>query len=89
MVKNSPANAGDARFNPWVKRIPWRRKWQPTPVLLPGEAHGQRSQVGFSPQSRKESDMTEHTHEPAVLCTAGLGVGMGRTQPQAHPLRPG
>ena len=37
------------RFNPWVRKIPWRRKWQPTPVLLPGESHGQRSLVGYSP----------------------------------------
>ena len=38
-------------------RIPWRRKWQPTPVFLPGESHGQRSLVGYSPWGRKESDM--------------------------------
>jgi len=36
-------------FNPWVRRIPWRRQWQPTPVFLPGEFHGQRSLVGYSP----------------------------------------
>ena len=36
-------------FHPWVGKIPWRRKWQPTPVFLPGESHGQRSLVGFSP----------------------------------------
>ena len=49
VVKNLPANAGDAtlRFNPWVGTIPW--KWQPTPVFLPGESHGQRSLVGYSP----------------------------------------
>ena len=35
-------------FNPWVRKIPWRRKWQPTPVLLPGKSHGQRSLVGYS-----------------------------------------
>ena len=35
------------RFNPWVGKIPWRRKWQPTPVLLPGESHGQRSLEGY------------------------------------------
>ena len=43
----------------------WRRKWQPTPVFLPGESHGQRSLVGYSPWGCKESDMTErlkHTH---------------------------
>ena len=37
------------RINPWVRRIPWRRKWQPTPVFLPGKSHGQRSLVGYSP----------------------------------------
>ena len=35
------------RFDPWVRKIPWRRKWQPTPVFLPGESHGQRSLVGY------------------------------------------
>ena len=49
-------------FDPWVRKIPWRRKWQPTPVFLPGESHGQRSLVGYSPWGRKESDMTERTH---------------------------
>ena len=47
------------RFNPWVGKITWRRKWQPSPVFLPGESHGRRSLVGYSPQGRKESDMTE------------------------------
>ena len=42
-------------FDPWVRKIPWRGAWQPTPVLLPGESHGQRSLVGYSPQGRKES----------------------------------
>ena len=42
--------------------IPWRREWQPTPVLLPGQSHGQRSLVGYSPWGRKESDMTEQLH---------------------------
>ena len=46
-------------FDPWVEKIPWRRKWQPTPVLLPGESHGWRSLVGYSPWGRKESDTTE------------------------------
>ena len=49
------------RFDPWVGKIPWRRAWQPTPVFLPRESHGQRSLVGYSPQGRKESDLT-HTH---------------------------
>ena len=45
-------------FDPQVGKIPWRRKWQPTPVLLPGKSHGQRSLVDYSPWGRKESDMT-------------------------------
>ena len=49
-------------FNPWVGKIPWRRKWQSTPVLLPGKSHGQRSLVGYSPQGRKELDTTEQLH---------------------------
>ena len=49
------------RFNPWVRKIPWRRSWQPTPVFLPGASHGQRSLAGYSPWGRKESDMTEAT----------------------------
>ena len=40
-------------FDPWVGKIPWHRKWQPTPVFLPGEFHGQKSLVGYSPQGRK------------------------------------
>ena len=44
-------------MDPWVK-ISWSRKWQPTPVFLPGESHGQRSLAGFSPWGRKELDMT-------------------------------
>ena len=50
------------RFDPWVGKIPWRRKWQPTLVLLPGKFHEQRSLVGYSPQGCKESDMTEQLH---------------------------
>ena len=44
------------RFHPWVGKIPWCRKWQPTPVFLPGKFHGQTSLVGYSPWSHKESD---------------------------------
>ena len=46
------------RFDPWVRKTPWRRKWQPPPVFLPGESHGQRSLVGYSSWDPKESDMT-------------------------------
>ena len=46
------------RFDPWVRKIPWRRKWQPTPVLLLGKSHGWRSLVGYSLCGPKESDMS-------------------------------
>ena len=46
-------------LDPWVRKIPWGRKWQPTPVLLPGKFQGWRSLVGYSPWGRKESDLTE------------------------------
>ena len=49
-------------FDPWVGKIPWRRKWQPTPVLLPGKSHGQRSLIDYSPWGCKESDTTEWLH---------------------------
>ena len=50
--------SGRLRFNPWVGKIPWRRKWQSTLVLLPGKSHGGRSLVDYSPWGCKESDMT-------------------------------
>ena len=46
-------------FDLWVGKTPWRRKWQPTPVFLPGKSHGQRSLAGYSPLGCKESDTTE------------------------------
>ena len=51
-VKNSPANA-EAGFDPWVRKIPWRRKWQPIPAFLPGKSHGQRNLVGYNPSGSK------------------------------------
>ena len=48
-------------FNPWVRKIPWRTKWQLAPVFLPG-TQGQRSLAGYSPRSCKDSDTTERTH---------------------------
>ena len=76
-------------FDPWVGKIPWRRKWQPTPVFLPRASHGQRSLVGYSPWGHKDSDTTEatehthtHTHTHTLLrielvpeiCDKGLDV---------------
>ena len=60
VVKNMPANAGDVGSIPGSGRSPGEgRKWQPTPVFLPGKFHGQRSPAGYSPRGGKESDMTE------------------------------
>ena len=50
------------RFDPWVGKIPWRRKWQPTPIFLTGKFHGQRRLVGYSAWGCKELDTTEHMH---------------------------
>ena len=52
-------------LNLWVGKIPWRRAWQPTPVFLPGESHGQRSLTGYSPWYFKESDTTEQLNAHA------------------------
>ena len=60
--KNMPANAGDTRDAgpiPGWGRFPWKRKWQPTLVFLPGKSHEQRSLVSYSPERHKEPDMTE------------------------------
>ena len=44
------------RFDPWFRKIPWRRKWQPTPVFVPGKFYGQRRFAGYSPWSLKKLD---------------------------------
>ena len=59
MVKNPPANAGDVRDKGSIPGM--EKKWQPTPVFLPGESHGQRSLVGYSQWGCNESDTTEAT----------------------------
>ena len=68
MVNNPSANAGDTEI--WVQspfgKIPWRRKWQPTPVSLPGKFHGQRSPMGYSPWGRRVSYTTVHTSSSIV-----------------------
>ena len=53
MIKNLPTRPRPG-FNPWIGKIPQRRKWKPTPVFLPGEFHGQRSLEGYSPWDHKE-----------------------------------
>ena len=51
--------SGRPGFDPWVRKIPWRRKWQPPPVFLPGKSHGQKSLSGYNPWGHKESGTTE------------------------------
>ena len=59
MVKNLPVMQEFGSLDPWIRKITWRRQWLPTPILLAGEFHGQRSLVGYSTWGCKESDMTE------------------------------
>ena len=71
VIKNPPANAGLTL----VLEDPWRRKWQPTPVFLPGESHGQRSLAGCSPCDLRESDTTEvsqHAHREDPTCHGAI-----------------
>ena len=61
VVKDSTSQStshGRSWFDPQVRKTPWRRKWQPTPVFLPGESHEQRSLAGYSPWGCKELDMS-------------------------------
>ena len=71
MVKNPPANAGDLGLIPGLGRS-LEKKWQPTPVFLPGESHRQRSLEGHKPWGHKESDSTEQltplSPSPSLLC---------------------
>ena len=53
---------GQMWLDPWVRKIPWRRKWQPTSLFLPGKSHGQRSLVDYCRWGHKESDSIEHAH---------------------------
>ena len=60
VVRNPPARQRCRRrgFDPWVQKIPWRRKWQPTPVFLPGKSQGRRSLAGYSAWGHRQSDTT-------------------------------
>ena len=59
LVVETVKNLQETGFESWFGKIPWRRAWQPTPVFLPRESHGQRSLAGCSPWGRKESGMSE------------------------------
>ena len=94
--KESAYNEGDSRFSPWVRNICWRREWQPTPVFLPGEFHGQRSLAAYSPWGHKELDTTEqlththtHTHTHTLTHTVtsvSIFPSWGSIKPSRSPL---
>ena len=70
VVKNLTANYRRCEFNPWVGKLPWRRKWQPAPVFLPGESLGERSLVGYSAA----------LNMPANLENSAVAKGLGKGQ---------
>ena len=75
--KESACNVRRSEFDPWVRKIPWRRDWPPTPVFLPRESHGQRRLVGYSPWGGKDSRITECVRAGQgllvpLVCTDGL-----------------
>ena len=70
--KESACRYRSLGFDLWVGKNPWRREWQPTPVFLPGESHGQRSLVGYSPSGHKELDTTERLNNNRNACVLSL-----------------
>ena len=87
MVKIPAANAGDIRehgLDTWIRKIPWRREWEPTPVFLPGESHGERSLAGYGPWSRKEADTTERLTGFSFTFKAKFKVGVGERSPKIN-----
>ena len=73
-------------FHPWIGKIPWRRTWQPTAVLFPGESHGQRTLAGYSPWGHRESDTTEYLTAEAGW-TGCCSVAKSRPTLQPHGLK--
>ena len=94
VVKESTCQCRRYKFYPWVGKIPWRRKWQPTPVSLPGKSHGRRSLVGCSPWGRKESGTTERltlvwiprrsTNSPSLRASARKSLDARPGVPKIH-----
>ena len=72
-MKNPPAmwdtwvRCGTPGFDPWVRKSPWRRAGQPTPVFLPGQSHKQKRLAGYSPWGSKESDVAEQLRTHTVM----------------------
>ena len=83
MMKNPPAMQ-ETRVQSLGQEDPLEKEWPPTPVFLPGESHGQRSPVGYSPQGRKESDTTQRL--PPRPLNLGLTAVYHRPSPLDHKL---
>ena len=66
--KESSCQCRRHRFNPWVGKIPWRKKWHPTPIFLPGKSHGQKSLLGCSPRGRKRVGHDNNLLYFGVVC---------------------
>ena len=72
-------------FDPWVRKIPQRRKWPPTPVFLPGKSHGQRSLAGYSPRGPKtRTQLSRCAHAETCQMGAGRTAAFLRTQPETQ-----
>jgi len=76
--KESACNTEDWSSIPGLGKIPWRREWLPTPIFLPGEFHGQRNLVGYSPWDRKESDTSERLTLSLFTLNQGLAKNVGK-----------
>ena len=70
--------------NPWVRKIPWSRKWQSTLVSLSGKSQGQRSLVGYGPCGSEELDATEHTHYKMLMLKRKAYKLLEREKQQAY-----
>ena len=88
--KESTCQCKRCRFNPWFGRMPWRRKWQPAPIFLPGKSHWQRSLVGYSPwgHRRVRHDLVPRQHHHHRIKSSGgvsLRLILLETTRKSHP----
>ena len=85
-VKSLPANAGDS-FDPWVRKIPWRKIWQTTPLFLSGESHGQRTLAGYTVLgvAKSQTQQSEFTslHTSSTVYVNGSQVALAVENPPA------
>ena len=77
-VANLPTNARRCRFDPWVRKIPWSRKWQPTPLFLPWESHGFPD--GLQSVESQESGTAEHEHTHPHTTDKAQGISLCDTK---------